>query len=105
MRAGVDPVLDPEKKVEVLQHSRLSYVYGLLGLIPVLGVPFIIWGLVHARRAKVKSGRWQNPAQAYVRMSRLLIPLATLVNLIVCLLVYQIYTFSGLDGNESGGGG
>jgi len=53
-------------RVEIIQRSLRCFTMGLIGLLPVLGVPFAIIAVSNFFRIKrIAGGEW-NPAQTYL---------------------------------------
>ena len=57
---------DAEARVELIQRSLRCFTTGLVGLLPVLGVPFAIVAVSHFFRVKRMAGTQWNPAQDYL---------------------------------------
>ena len=56
----------PVDKVEVIQGSLRCFTMGLIGLLPVLGVPFAIIAMSNFLRVKRIVGIQWNPARTYL---------------------------------------
>ena len=56
----------PADKVRVIEQSLRCFVFGLLSLIPLLGLPFAILAVVRHRDAWSQADREWNPAKAYL---------------------------------------
>ena len=56
----------PADKVRVIEQSLRSFVFGLLSLIPLWGLPFAILAVVRHRDAWSQADREWNPAKAYL---------------------------------------
>jgi hypothetical protein len=70
---------------------------GLLGLLPLIGIPMAVWALVlHHRVASSQSGAW-NPAQRYLRWGGICARLGLMVFLVIPLATaaYVIFTLPG----------
>jgi len=87
-------------KIQAINRSLRCFVFGLLALIPVLGLPMsaIAWmhGYVVNRRCR---GQW-NPAQRYLLWGRALGLLGGLISLVLFpLFLWAIATgqFAGSD--------
>jgi len=53
-------------KIEMIQRSQRCFVYGLLGLLPVIGIPMVIRAsMEHYRVKKEWRDQW-NPARRYL---------------------------------------
>lgn len=94
---------DAGTKVRVLQHSRLSFVFSLFGLLPVIGLPFAIRALILERRARLNPDSWPNPARYHVKAARVISWLGLFISLISIFVLPRIG--SSLTGGGGGGGG
>ncbi len=56
----------PADKVRVIEQSLRCFVFGLLSLIPLLGLPFAILAIVRHLDAWSQADREWNPAKAYL---------------------------------------
>jgi hypothetical protein len=56
----------PLTKMEMIERSLSCFHWGLLGLLPVIGIPMAIVSLVHYRRVKLGQGDRWNPAERYL---------------------------------------
>jgi hypothetical protein len=56
---------DAEAKIRMLNSSMRCFVFGLLGLIPLIGLPFALAALWISGRVRVKEKRLWNAAQPY----------------------------------------
>ncbi len=55
----------PSAKIRMLKSSLRCFVYGLLGLIPLWGLPFAIAALVISGKVRVQEKRFWNAARPY----------------------------------------
>ena len=53
-------------KIEVIQRSLRCFTLGLIGILPVLGIPFAIVALSNYFQVKRLVGAQWNPAQTYL---------------------------------------
>jgi len=53
-------------KIRVIKLSLRCLRFGWLGLIPVIGIPFMIAALICYRRARREAGREWNPARRHL---------------------------------------
>jgi len=60
----------PLTKIEMIERSMRCFTLGLLGLIPVIGIPMAVMSLSQARRVKLGRGAMWNPAQRYLVWGR-----------------------------------
>ena len=56
----------PAEKVRVIQQSLRCFVFGLLSLIPLLGLPFAILAVARHLNACSQGEREWNPAKPYL---------------------------------------
>ena len=56
----------PADKVRVIEQSLRCFVFGLLSLIPLLGLPFAVLAVVRHRDAWSQADREWNPARLYL---------------------------------------
>ena len=54
-------------KIEVIQRSLRCFTLGLIGIVPLLGVPFALFALDNFRQVRRGLGTQWNPAQTYLR--------------------------------------
>jgi hypothetical protein len=52
-------------KIQMLKSSMRCFIYGLLGLLPVLGLPFALAALFISGRVRVKEKLFWNAARPY----------------------------------------
>ena len=57
--------VDTDAKIRMLKSSMRCFVFGLLGLIPLIGLPFAIAALWISGRVRVKEKQMWNAAQSY----------------------------------------
>lgn len=75
-------------RIELVERSLRCFVFGLIGLVPVLGLPFGIAAIVKSVRLKRRSGERWNPAQSYAKGGSLCATLGIVLTLIaVCIAV------------------
>ena len=55
----------PTAKIQMLKSSLKCLVYGLLGLLPVIGLPFAVAALVISGRVRVRQKKFWNAARPY----------------------------------------
>jgi hypothetical protein len=80
--------------IQIIERSLRCFVLGLIGLVPVLGVPFGVAALVVFREVARGSGTRWNPAQTYLTWG-LATALAGL--LLTLILVGFVSVFIALD--------
>ena len=87
----------PMPKIEMIERSLRCFEFGLLGLLPVIGIPMAILSAAQYRRVKRGQGDAWNPAHRYLfwggvcgRMGLslfLLIPVVVIIIGIMCNLL------------------
>jgi hypothetical protein len=58
--------LPPLSKIEMIERSMRCFDLGLLGLIPLIGIPMAVMSMAQYRRVKRGQGALWNPAQRYL---------------------------------------
>jgi hypothetical protein len=56
---------NPTAKIQMLKSSMKCFVFGLLGLIPVIGLPFALAALWISGRVRIKEKLFWNAARPY----------------------------------------
>lgn len=56
----------PEEQIQIITISLRCFQFSLLGLIPVLGIPFSILAIVMASRLRSRLRKAWNPARHYL---------------------------------------
>ena len=95
----------PTTRTDLIERSLRSFRCGLVGLIPVLGVPFAAraW-LEYFRLRRPREGLW-NPASRYLTCSALLASAGLMLTLLLCLWVVVSLAQSTAGGGFFFGGG
>jgi len=87
---------DTEAKIQMLNGSMRCFVFGLLGLIPVIGLPFAIAALWISGRVRVKEKQMWNAARFYRIWGVVCAAGGTIFwSFILTLIIYQAATGSG----------
>jgi hypothetical protein len=55
----------PAAKIRMMKTSIHCLIYGLLGLLPIIGLPFALAALWISGRIRVKEKQFWNPAKSY----------------------------------------
>jgi hypothetical protein len=55
----------PMTKAEMIERSLRCFVFGLIGLLPVIGIPFAVLSVRQYLRVKYGTGEMWNPAHRY----------------------------------------
>ena len=84
-------------KIRMLQSSMRCFVCGLLGLLPVIGLPFAIAALVFSGRVRAGQRRFWNPARPYWIWGIVCAVIGTIFwSFILITVIYQaIYNSAG----------
>ncbi|HTR42657.1 MAG TPA: hypothetical protein VMH87_13680 [Pseudomonadales bacterium] len=90
---------DATEKIVMLQSSERCFVYGLLGLLPGIGIPFAVMALWMGGRARVREKRFWNAAAPY----RTLGIICAALGLIVWFFVAAMVTYNASATNDDGG--
>ncbi|MDB6056554.1 MAG: hypothetical protein JWO95_398 [Verrucomicrobiales bacterium] len=80
-------------KVLMIERSLRCFYCGVMGLIPVLGVPLAIWSMQQYWRVKRDTKGMWNPAETYLKwgLRSARISLATFVILLGSITVLVLY--------------
>jgi len=78
------------RRIVAVELSLRCFVYSLIGLVPLIGIPFAMAAIVRSRRvARADTLDW-NPADRYLRAARHLGPLGFLTSTIFLVLVVLV---------------
>ena len=92
-----------EAKIQMLKNSSRCLVCGLLGLLPVIGLPFAIAALVLAGMVRAQERRLWNAARPYRIGGVVSAAVGTVFwSVVVMLILYHAAT-SGSSGFNGGG--
>jgi len=87
---------DTDAKIQMLQSSVRCFVCGLLGLLPVIGLPFAIAALWISGRVRVKEKQMWNAAQSYRAWGVVCAAGGTVFwGFILTIIIYQAATDGG----------
>ncbi len=89
---------DPIVKIKMIQRSMRCFIFGLLGFLPMIGVPFALVALMMAGQARVSEKLEWNPAKPYRIWGAVFASLAIILWLLVAAGI-------ALHSAENGGGG
>lgn len=56
---------DAVAKIAMIESSLRCFTFGLIGLLPGIGIPFSILALWNAGKARVREKKYWNPAKVY----------------------------------------
>jgi hypothetical protein len=77
-------------KIEMIERSLRCFVFGLLGLLPIIGIPMAIYSAVQYRRIKRGQGEMWNPAHRYLFWGGLCARMGLAVFLLVPVIIITI---------------
>jgi hypothetical protein len=81
-------------KVSVIERSLRAFVYSLIGLVPVLGLPLAVQAFTLSLRVQTETaGEW-NPARFYVRWAIALSIFSLLFTFLAFFAVLLVVLFS-----------
>jgi hypothetical protein len=86
----------PGVKIRMLKGSLQCFVCGLLGLLPVIGLPFAVAALVISGKVRAGQRRFWNPARSYWIWGIVCAAVGTILwSFILITVVYQAIYNSG----------
>lgn len=90
--------MNPNKpfKVVVIERSLRCFWCGILGLLPLIGLPFAIRSLQQGWRVKRDSAGMWNPAQRYVYWGLVAVRISLAVSLIIVGSITLIVFYSSI---------
>lgn len=92
-------------RIAGIRASIRCFVFSLVGLIPLVGIPFSVAAIVQTRRvAKRATGGW-NPADRYLGAARRIGPLGFLSTTVFLVLACMVVPALWRDVTSCGGGG
>jgi hypothetical protein len=98
------PETPPASNIAAIKASLRCFVYSLIGLVPVVGLPFSVAAILQCRKVERAARAQWNPAQGYLRAARRIGPLGFLTTagclLAACVLVPGLW--QGLTACASG---
>jgi len=84
-------------KIEMMERSLRCFVFGVISLLPVIGIPMAFLSAAQYRRVKRGQGEMWNPAQRYLfwggvcaRMSLALFVLVPVVVVIIGMVWFDL---------------
>jgi len=87
---------DASAKIRMLNSSMRCFVFGMLGLIPLVGLPFAFAALWISGRARAKEKQMWNAARPYRIWGVVCAASGTIFwGFILSLIIYQVATGSG----------
>ena len=92
-------------KIRMMKLSIRCFVDGLLGLIPVIGLPFALAALWISGRVRVEEKRFWNPARPYRILGVVCAVVGTILWGFILMLIIYSTIHSGGSGGSYGHGG
>lgn len=87
-------------KISLIEKSLRHFVFGILSLIPILGLPFAVLVLVLAPKWASDPKKW-NPARRYLVYGKILALFGILITLIIGgLIIKSIADAAGSAGGD-----
>lgn len=82
---------DARAKIQMLKSSLRCFVYGLLGFLPVIGLPFALAALWISGRVRAKEKRFWNAAKPYRVWGTVYATLGTIFwSFILMIVIYDV---------------
>jgi hypothetical protein len=75
------------QRIAAVKSSLRCFVYSLIGLVPLIGIPFAVAAIVRSRQVQKAGSLDWNPADRYLRAARRIGPLGFLSSAIFLFLV------------------
>jgi hypothetical protein len=75
------------QRIAAVKSSLRCFVYSLIGLVPLIGIPFAVTAIVRSRQVQKAGSLDWNPADRYLRAARRIGPLGFLTSAIFLFLV------------------
>jgi hypothetical protein len=75
------------QRIAAVKSSLRCFVYSLVGLVPLIGIPFAVAAIVRSRQVQEAVSLDWNPADRYLRAARRIGPLGILTSAIFLFLV------------------
>ena len=92
-------------KIQMLKSSMQCFVFGLLGLLPVIGLPFALAALWISGRVRMKERQLWNAARPYRIWGVICAAAGTILwGFILMLIIYSTVFNSNGHGYYNGGG-
>ena len=93
-------ITDAPAKIEMMKGSLRCFTCGLLGLLPVIGVPFAIAALWISGHVRPLEWQYWNPARTYRRVG----VVSAAVGIIFWFFVLSLIIYSVATNDRHGGG-
>ena len=91
---------DAPAKIEMIRGSIRCFICGLIGLLPVIGVPFALAALWISGRVRPLEWQFWNPARTYRRLG----VVSAAVGIIFWFFVLSLIIYHAVAGNSGYGG-
>ena len=94
------PDSDPRvaNRIESINSSLRCFAYSLIGLVPILGLPWWLAAMFQGRKARrAARGNW-NPASRYLKLAGWMMPLTLFTNAVFLIGTAIIASVAGQGG-------
>jgi hypothetical protein len=76
-----------QNRIATVKSSLRCFVYSLIGLVPLIGIPFAVAAIVRSRQVQQAARSDWNPGDRYLNAARRIGPLSILTSAIFVFLV------------------
>lgn len=76
-----------KKRIEITRASLCCFGYSLIGLVPLIGIPFSLAALAQIPKARKAAGSDWNPADRYLAAARRIAPLGFLTSIAFLVII------------------
>ena len=96
----------PGSRIQIINASLRCFVYSLMGLVPLIGLPFSVAAIVQSQKVHKAADAGWNPAGRYLTAAHRIGPLGFLTSagflVVVCVILPALG--SEMSGGSSGSG-
>ena len=78
---------DAAAKIKMINASLRCFIFGMLALLPIIGIPFGLIALVHAGRTRVAEKHLWNPARRYMMIGGIVASLCVILWTFLFILI------------------
>lgn len=82
----------PGEKIHLIESSLRCFIFGLVGLVPVLGLPFVLFAFAAFLKVIAANSRMWNPARYYLFAGLGLASAGALISLGISVLIAAVIT-------------